>query len=113
MYGNTIYVRVDPASAANIITKYIIEGSLSGELKDDYTIRNKDGSICRILVFEKYYYRVSNRLLLTVIIDNAEGRTRVHYISGGGGKGAIFSFDWGSSESFENCVYDALQEYIV
>jgi hypothetical protein len=113
MESNTIYVSLDVAASANTVTKYIIEGSLSGELLDDYNIRNTDGNICRVLVFEKYYYRVGNRLTLTVVFDNYSGRTRVHYVSGGGGQGAIFRFDWGSSDSFSNCVYYALQGYIV
>lgn len=46
-----------------------------------------------MMVFEKHYYRAGNRLTLTVIINNLEDITRVHYISGGGGQG-LFTFDW-------------------
>ncbi len=110
---NTIYVTLDPASTANTISRHIIDGSISGELIDDYIINCGNGHICRVMVYEKYYYRVSNRLTLTVTIDNADGRTRVHYISGGGGNGTFFRFDWGSSDSFSNCVYEALRKHIL
>ncbi len=110
---NTIYVTLDPASTANTISRHIIEGSISGELIDDHTVNYADDKLCRVMVFEKYYYRVSNRLILTVTIDNADGRTRVHFISGGGGNGTFFRFDWGSSDSFSNCVYEALRKYII
>jgi hypothetical protein len=65
------------------------------------------------MVFEKYFYRVSNRLTMTVIIDNFEGRTRVHCVSGGGSQGVFFRFDWGSSDSFARSAYRALQNYII
>lgn len=113
MESNTINVSVDLVTAANIVSRYIIEGSFSGQLIDDYQVHIKDGSVCHVLVFEKYYYRVSNRLTLTVTIDNADGFTRVHYVSGGGGNGTLFRFDWGSSDSFGSQVYEALHNYII
>ena len=43
-------------------------------------------------------------------VDNLQGRTRVHLVSGGGGEG-LFRFDWGASQSFESVVQDALSPY--
>ena len=87
MENYTIYVSKDPATAADLISRYIVGGSISGELLDDYVLQHGESGYCRVMVFEKYYYRVSNRLTLTVAIDNFEGRTRVHCVSGGGEQG--------------------------
>ena len=58
-------------------------------------------------IFEKHYWRAGNRLTLTVTVDNLQGHTRVHLVSGGGGEG-LFRFDWGASESFVSSAIDAL-----
>ena len=113
MENYTIYVSKDPATAADLISRYIVGGSISGELLDDYVLQHGESGYCRVMVFEKYYYRVSNRLTLTVAIDNFEGRTSVHCVSGGGGQGVLFRFDWGSSSSFARSAYHALQNYII
>lgn len=63
-------------------------------------------------MFEKHYYRVSNRLTLTVTLDNFEDNVRVHYVSGGGGK-ALFKFDWVASDSFGDIVPNTLKSYRV
>ncbi|WP_240985704.1 DUF6054 family protein [Acididesulfobacillus acetoxydans] len=45
------------------------------------------------LVFEKYFMRVKNRVVLVVIIDNIYGQTDVRAISTGSSEGMIFNFD--------------------
>lgn len=103
-------VNLDPEQAAEIINQEIIDGSITGELIDSHIVHGENGKLCIVSVYEKHYYRAGNRLTLTVIIDNMEGVTRVHSISGGGGKG-LLRFDWGASESFEICVEYALEQY--
>lgn len=112
MENNTFYISLDVESAARIIRQYIVNGSMTGECIDDYSVRSGEG-VCRVLIFEKYYNRVNNRLILTVVIDNVTGRTRVHYVGGGGGEGIFFRFDWGAAGNFARSVYEALSEYIV
>ncbi|HIR85092.1 MAG TPA: hypothetical protein IAA56_07090 [Candidatus Galloscillospira excrementavium] len=84
--------------------------SVTGEQIDYYEVAHPAGGRCLVLVFEKHYYRASNRLTLTVTLDDFTGRTRVHAISGGGGEG-LFRFDWGAAETFEGVVQDALSGY--
>lgn len=108
---NTFYVSLTMGAAADCLNTDIVGGSISGELLDDYTVNYEDGHMCRVLLFEKYYYRVGNRLTLTVVLDNADSKTRVHSVSGGGGNGALFNFDWGASESFAYAAINALEEY--
>lgn len=103
-------VSLHPKQAAEIVNNEIVNGSVTGELIDSYVINGGNDKLCVISVYDKHYYRAGNRLTLTVVIDNMEGVTKVHCISGGGGEG-FFRFDWGAAESFEYCVENALSKY--
>ena len=83
----------------------------SGELVDQHILHQPNGD-CRIMVFERYYWRSSNRATLTVTVDNFSGRTRVHSVGSGGGQGAIFRFDWGASSSFAGIPQKALADFL-
>lgn len=109
---NTLRVSTSIEETVNIIHEEVVNGSITGELLDRYEINSLDNKKCVVMVFDKHYYRAGNRLTLTVIIDSLEDETRVHYISGGGGKG-LFTFDWGASESFANIVPEVLKKYII
>ncbi len=110
--SQTYYVSLDTVSASRIISDAVVEGSFTGEVLDTYT-RNTPSGVCTVMVFEKHYYRVSNRLTLTVVIDDFDNSTRVHCVSGGGGQSILFNFDWGASGSFTTVVQKALAPYIV
>ncbi|MBQ9938953.1 MAG: hypothetical protein IJO96_05415 [Oscillospiraceae bacterium] len=96
-------------TARKIICQTVVEGSLTGELCDDYTITTPAGRSVT-LVFEKHFYRAGNRLTLTVVLDDFTGPTRVHCCAGGGGEG-FFRFDWGASKDFEEEVFSDLDRY--
>lgn len=106
-------IRLDPRAAVEMLDRQIVEGSFSGERLDYYVPYDQNGLLCVVVVYEKYYYRAGNRLMLTVTIDNLRGVTHVHSIGGGGGNGALFRFDWGASESFTNAAWDILGPYAV
>lgn len=108
--ANTFTVNLSPDRAAELVRDAVEGRSLTGELIDHYAIGEKDGGRCLVLVFEKHYSRVGNRLTLTVTIDDLSGRTRVHTVGGGGGEG-LFGFDWGAADSFEQMALSALEEY--
>lgn len=108
----TFYVSLDPLEAARRIEREVIDGSVTGTLVDAHRVDFGGGKCALTLVFEKHYYRAGNRLTLTVALDNALGRTRVHAVSGGGGEG-LFRFDWGASDSFESVVEDALRDCVI
>ena len=107
-----LYVSTSPQETEELITKTIVDESITGELIDSYTRETGNGTAVTVLVFEKHYYRAENRLTLTIIIDNLEGKTHIHAIGGGGGKG-LFRWDGGAAESFEDCIYDAIYKYII
>jgi len=106
----TFNVTLDIRDTAKIIDDAVIEGSITGECIDTYSIQVPNVGNCLVAVYEKHYYRAGNRLTLTVVMDDFEGKTRVHCVSGGGGEG-LFSFDWGAAGSFSSIVSDSLAEF--
>jgi hypothetical protein len=107
-----LFVSISPQETEELITKTIVNGSITGELIDSYTKDTGNGTSVTVLVFDKHYYRVGNRLTLTTVIDNIDGKTHIHAIGGGGGEG-LFRWDAGAAESFEDCIYDAIYKYII
>ena len=108
--ANTFTVNLSPIRTAELVRDAVEGKSLTGELIDCHAIGEEDGRRCIVLVFEKHYSRVGNRLTLTVTVDDLSGRTRVHMVGGGGGEG-LFGFDWGAADSFEQMVVSALEEF--
>lgn len=106
------YVSISPQEAMRLIDNAIVGGSITGEKIDEYVNDMGNGTMVAVSVYEKHYYRASNRLTLTVVIDNLRNGTHVHVVGGGGGQG-LFKFDWGASGSFEDTVMDALYKYVV
>lgn len=109
---NTIKVSTSIEETSKIIYEGVVEGSITGVLIDQYEINGPNNTRCMVVVYEKHYYRAGNRLTLTVTLDNFEGNTRVHYVSGGGGEG-LLRFDWWASESFADIVPKVLNDYMV
>lgn len=71
--------------------------SVSGSLIDNYSVTAPNGKKCTVLVYEKYYFRVKNYVTLTVVLDNFDGKTRVHMVGSGGGNGFL-NLDFGASK---------------
>ena len=86
MATNQFRVNLFPRDAADCIYNYVVHGSITGTLIDNYTVYDSNGVACMVMVFEKHYYRAGNRLTLTVVIDNLNGVTNVRSIGGGGGE---------------------------
>lgn len=91
----------------NGIVQAVTSSGLSAEIVSEtsYNINNVSISL---LVFEKYYMRVKNRLSLTVMIIGEQDNIKVNVIGSGGGQGALFKFTWGSESSFADTVVDFL-----
>ena len=78
----------------------IVRESVTGERIDYHVITGNEDSGAILLVYEKYFSRVGNRITLTIVVDNLDGHTKVHSIGGGAAQGMFFKFDWGASASF-------------
>ena len=110
--AQSFFVSLSPQDAEERIYQAVVGGSVTGEAIDRFQLSGQGGDICLVSIFEKHYWRAGNRLTLTVTVDNLQGHTRVHLVSGGGGEG-LFRFDWGAAESFEGVVQDALSPYML
>ncbi len=108
----TFFVSLPLMEAAELIRKRVEEGSCTGELLDDYAVSGEAG-VVRILTFEKWFYRVGNRLVLTVTLDDLAGRTRIHVVAGGGGQSVWWKFDWFAGDSFADEPYHAMEEFLI
>ena len=108
--AQSFYVSLSPHDAEARIHAAVVGGSVTGEEIDRFMLDGPDGKVCLVSIYEKHFWRAGNRLTLTATVDNLQGRTRVHLVSGGGGEG-LFRFDWGASESFESCAIDALAPF--
>ena len=84
-------VSISPSAAMNIITDYILNSSISGEILDSYSIPCNDGKECCFAVIEKYYQRAGNRLTLSIVISDIAGATHVHAVAGGAGQGVFLN----------------------
>ena len=89
---------VSPQTAVSQIKQQFPSTGLSVELVDE-AHKLMNGSEAHLLVFEKYFYRVKNRVSLSLMITHENGVTDIHAIGSGAGQGAIFNFGWGSEES--------------
>lgn len=108
-----ITVNLLPRDAADIIKGYVLNEGMSTECVGAYGNITPDGREAIMLVFEKYFMRTSSRASLSIIIENLSGPTRVYSAGSGGGKSALFSFDWGAGDSFSNLVERSLKNYII
>lgn len=94
------------AVAETIITGFCDSG-LSCELVDRAERRIGDVSV-KTLVFEKYMWRVSNRVSLTVTLCAYGDTVTVDAIGSGAGQGAFMFFTWGAEDSLVSDVEDIL-----
>ena len=106
-----IKVNISPEKTAELIKDQIINGSISGELIDEYIGITNDNKRVIVLIFEKYYIRNNGRASLSVTIENLSDITKIHAVGSGASQGFIFKFDWGASLNFIDQVSDILNEY--
>ncbi|MCL2461985.1 MAG: DUF6054 family protein [Defluviitaleaceae bacterium] len=108
---DNITVSLSPPEAAEIVKDYVLKSGLSAECVCDYRSEAQNGGQMILLVFEKYFMRTSSRASLSVALENLQGQTRVCSVGSGGGKGALFGFDWGAGEDFAYTAINALKRY--
>lgn len=87
-----------------LIKQKLPKTALSLEFVDEGYIQSD--TVSYLIVFEKYFMRVKNRVSLSIMLSEINHKTEIIAIGSGAGQGAIFSFDWGSEEDF---VYDFTQ----
>ena len=95
---------------ADIINTGVVNSAATAELVDVINRTWGDTRI-RIMVFEKYYWRSSNRASLTVVLSGGDGNVCVDAIGAGGGQGIVFKLSWGAEEDFVGTVRRILEAH--
>ena len=101
-------VSISPGKAFDIVKE-----NQSSELVHEEFFDLGEGRAIGTLVFEKYYFRASNRAALVVIIDNLKGTTEIRSVATGSSQGWLINFDWGAANDFAGSVRIGLENYII
>ncbi len=116
MMVRNFVVSLSPADAAKIIIEAITRekqrfliDTRAGVLIDDHRVECSLGQVI-LLIFTKYYARVTSYVTLVVIISNLSGQTTIR-ASIGGHKSFDGETDLGASESFLKKVKRAVNGY--
>lgn len=91
----------------DVLTK--IKNNLDADLIHEEFHQLDDKKYIGTLVFEKYFFRVKNRVALVVIADNLYGKTNIRVISTASSEGVFLKFDWGASDSFIDEIENILR----
>lgn len=105
-------VRLSPREAYDKICVGLTGQFLTAEEIASHTVRNADKSETVVGVFEKYSWRNSNRMTMTVLCSPAgKGKSEVFFVASGA-SGGLLGFDWGAGEDFEHALESSLGEYL-
>lgn len=112
MKEKTIFLDIKIDTVLKLLKEKIEKKSITCNLVDKYkqTINDK---IIYILILEKYFIRVENRITITIVIDDFEGKTRIHFKAAGGSASFITKFDWGAADKLEQEVYSIFEKHII
>ena len=107
------YCSLPPREVFSVIEKGLTERFLSAELITSHVTRPQNGVQTVVGVFEKYSWRNSNRMTVTVLCSPyGKGGSEVFYAASGA-SGGIFGFDWGASGEAEEAVRASVEHYLI
>ena len=107
-------VNLSPREAYDRISTVLTARSLSATEVTSHVTRLPGGGESIVGIFEKYSFRNSNRMTMTVqCTPTAKDRTEVFFAASGASSGFFGLFDYGAAEDYEARVYAALEEYAV
>lgn len=113
MSADNFKVNLSLKDTVTLLDRGIVDGSISGERVDYHVVTGDDIHGVIVLVYEKFFHRVGNRLCLTITVDNMNGSTNIHCIGAGGGNGIFINFDWGAGDSFSSAPREILKPHII
>jgi hypothetical protein len=93
----------------DLIKTELPKRALSLEIVDEGYIQAN--SLVYLIVFEKYFMRVSNRVSLSIMLSEVNQKIQIIAISSGAGTGALFKFGWGSEEDFLSDFVRFMESY--
>lgn len=94
----------------NGLDEAIINSGVSMQLVD-YSYKEVNGSKVALRVYDKYFYRSSNRASLSLSVISSGDQIHVSAIGAGGGQGVFFRFSWGAESSILTPVIKYLDSY--
>ncbi len=108
--SETFYVSTDAFGAVMAVELSIMEDAeeYGTKIVDEYTVSAPSGA-CFMKIYEKYYQRADEWILLYLVSDNFEGKTKVH-IAAAGGRAKPFGFS--AEKSIMKLARRALEPYI-
>ncbi len=115
MHGD-IYVSLSIEESINILQEWVEKKGnfvrkIGKNIIDKCMIDFGEGKKAVIIIIEYYTWRNSNQMTATIVMDNAEGNTKIHITVGGSSQGLIFSYDYGAGESLESNLKSLFQCY--
>lgn len=83
--GETFYVSTDAYGAVMAVEEAVMKDAqeYGTKIADEYTISTPAGA-CFTKIYEKYSELINEWLLLFIVSDNFEGKTKVHIVCAGG-----------------------------
>ena len=81
------------------LTRGILDGSISASLEDQVNYVFSDGRVA-VRVFERFSYMGGNRLTMTLIVTEQNGRTQVTAITSGGSQALFYKINTFGEEAF-------------
>ena len=115
MYDD-IYITLSPEEGTELLRQWVEEKGnfirkIGKNIIDSYVVHFGENQKAIIVVIEYFTWRNNNQMTATVVIDNAEGNTKIHITVGGSSQGLIFSYDYGAGESLEENLKSLFQCY--
>ena len=106
------YCSLPPRELFSAIEDGLTNRFFSAERIASHITRPQNGAESVVGVFEKYSWRNSNRMSLTVLCTPyGKGGSEVFFAASGAGKGMLGLFDWGAAEDFEKAVLSSIEPY--
>ncbi len=87
----------------------IIEENFDGELVCSELQELNNNTKVLVMNYEKYYFRVSSYVGLTIVITEFNG-AQTAVITGFGGGNGLFNISWGANGSFAGDMVELLKE---
>lgn len=104
------YVKLSPKDAYEKISDGLTGRFFSSEEVTSHITRLPNGESSIVGVFEKYSWRNSNRMTMTVLCSpTGKLCCEVFFAAAGAGNG-FFGFDWGAAESFEKALLSSIED---
>ena len=103
-------VNLSAEETASRVRGIVENGSITGELLDEYIVPYSGGRSI-VQVYEKHYYRAGNRLTLTVTLFGRDDALQLFAAASGGSQAVFLKINTLGEEAFLRRFIDAIERY--